>query len=523
MRLIATGKRIAKRHWPALSIRTILLATFVFVAALPGVGAVALRVYENTLVQQTEAELIAQGAVLAAAYRAAWGDHTQGNRPLAPEPPTIDLRSDPVLDEMPPAQSAGVANPGAIEIARGLAPVMEDAAAVTLSAARLLDGAGVVVVGHDDLGKSYADVPEVRRALDGRVATTLRLRTDNPYGLRSPLEWLSRASTIRVHHVRPVIVGGRVVGVVMLSRSPRGLFLGIYQDRGKIALGVVSIFLTLLMLAGLLSRGIARPIRELTRATERVASGDVTIPEAPVTAAIEIRELYAHFATMADRIDTRARYLRDFAAALSHEFKTPLTGIRGALELLGEHKMTDAERQRFLANAGADADRLALLVQRLLELARADMATTQAGHCTLRNVVSGLDDVGISIVLQDDGDVPIGAELLTAVLRILAQNSSQAGARTATLRLDHHPTAVSIRYEDDGHGISAGDRDRVFTPFFTSRRLHGGTGLGLPIARSLLSAEKAAIDLLPSTQGAAFVLTFPAGRSFVREKVRRNR
>jgi two-component system sensor histidine kinase ChvG len=209
MRLIATGKRIAKRHWPALSIRTILLATFVFVAALPGVGAVALRVYENTLVQQTEAELIAQGAVLAAAYRAAWGDHTQGNRPLAPEPPTIDLRSDPVLDEMPPAQSAGVANPGAIEIARGLAPVMEDAAAVTLSAARLLDGAGVVVVGHDDLGKSYADVPEVRRALDGRVATTLRLRTDNPYGLRSPLEWLSRASTIRVHHVRPVIVGGR--------------------------------------------------------------------------------------------------------------------------------------------------------------------------------------------------------------------------------------------------------------------------------------------------------------------------
>lgn len=68
MRLIAAAKRVAKRHWPALSIRTILLATFVLVTALPGVGAVSLRVYENTLVQQTEAELIAQGAVLAAAY-----------------------------------------------------------------------------------------------------------------------------------------------------------------------------------------------------------------------------------------------------------------------------------------------------------------------------------------------------------------------------------------------------------------------------------------------------------------------
>ena len=62
-------KAVLKRHWPSLRLRTILFATLVFVAALPGVGAVFLRVYENTLVQQTEAELIAQGAVLALAYR----------------------------------------------------------------------------------------------------------------------------------------------------------------------------------------------------------------------------------------------------------------------------------------------------------------------------------------------------------------------------------------------------------------------------------------------------------------------
>ena len=509
MRLIAAAKRVAKRHWPALSIRTILLATFVFVAALPGVGAVALRVYENTLVQQTEAELIAQGALLAAAYRAAWGDRTQGRQPLAPEPPTTDLRSDPVLDPMLKARPAGPANPRAVAIARKLVPVMEDAAAVTLSAARLLDGAGIVVVGRDGLGRSYASVPEVQRALGGRVATTLRMRTGNPYGLRSPLEWLSRAGAIRIHHVRPVIAGGRVVGIVMLSRSPRGLFLGIYQDRGKIALGVVLIFATLLVLAGLLSRGIARPIRDLTRATERVANGETVIPDAPATAAIEIRELYAHFTTMAAQIDLRTRYLRDFAAALSHEFKTPLTGIRGALELLRDHEMTQEERGRFLANAAADADRLSRLVQRLLELARADMATAQDGRCSLRRVVERLEDVGVSIVIVGDEDaLPIDAEALTAVLRILADNSGQAGARTATLRTARETGAITLRYEDDGSGIPEGDRSRVFVPFFTSRRQQGGTGLGLPIARSLLSAGQGSIDQVPSTRGAAFLLTF---------------
>lgn len=510
MRLIAAAKRVAKRYWPALSIRTILLATFIFVAALPGVGAVALRVYENTLVQQTEAELIAQGAVLAAAYRAAWGDRLQGARPLAPEPPTIDLRSDPVLGFMPAPVRAGPADARAVAVGQALTPVMGDAAAVTLSATRLLDGAGVVVAGREDLGLSYAEVPEVRRALAGQVATTLRTRVENPYGVHSPLEWLSRAVTIRVHHVRPVAAGGRVVGVVMLSRSPRGLFVGIYQDRGKIAVGVALIFLTLLVLAGLLSRGIARPIRELTRATEKVSRGEVAIPDAPATAAIEIRELYAHFATMAARIDMRARYLRDFAAAVSHEFKTPLAGIRGALELLGEHEMTRDERRRFLANASADADRLALLVQRLLELARADMATVQGGRCDLGAVAGGLGDAGMSVTVRGEGgEVPIDAETLATILSILLENSRQAGARAATLELDRGTAAVTLRYEDDGPGIPPGDRDRIFTPFFTSRRAQGGTGLGLPIARSLLSAAGGSVDLELSERGAAFVLTLP--------------
>ena len=60
------------RHWPPLRLGTILLAVLLFSAAMPGIGAISLRVYENSLVRQTEAELVAQSAALAATAGALW-------------------------------------------------------------------------------------------------------------------------------------------------------------------------------------------------------------------------------------------------------------------------------------------------------------------------------------------------------------------------------------------------------------------------------------------------------------------
>jgi two-component system sensor histidine kinase ChvG len=516
-RLITGFKNLLKRYWPSLSLRTILFGTLLFVAALPGVGAVFLRVYENTLVQQTESELIAQSAVLASAYRLAWGAPSQGRRTPTPEPPQIDLQSNPVLPQEPLPEAAGPSDPRAVKAARELAPIVDDASAVTLSWTRLLDGQGIVVGGQSDLGFSYANLPEVARALKGQPATVLRERYDeNPNRFPTFLEMLSRAATLRVHHARPVIVDGKVVGVVMVARSPRGLFLGIYQDRGKIAFGVALIFATLLVLAGLLSRGIARPIRVLAAASEHVARGRIEIPDAPVTAAVEIRELYGNFALMADRVQARERYLRDFAAAVSHEFKTPLAGIRGAIELLDEHgaEMDPADRARFLGNAAADAERLARLVQRLLDLARADMASAGTDAWTdTAAIARALPAKGIEIAVEAP-DLPpahIAADALETVLTTLIDNSRHAGATRIAVTLAPVEGAVTIRVADNGKGIGEADRARIFEPFFTGNRETGGTGLGLPIARSLLAATGATIALEPGGPGAAFVLTIPTG------------
>lgn len=519
LRLIRAAKEWAKRHWPALSLRTILFGTLLFVAALPGFGAVFLRVYENTIVQQTEAELIAQGAVLSAAYKLAWNGGRSGTREqfIAPEPPEIDLRTMSVL---PPSSSTPTrlrADPRAVAVARRLGPIATDSAAVTLAAVRLLDRKGTVVLGRNDLGRSYAAHIEVSTALGGQSDTVLRRRHEYPHGLL--WEVISRASTIRVHHARPVIVDGRVVGVVMLSRSPRGLFVGIYQDRGKIALGVALIFGMLIILVALLSRGIARPITMLTRATQRVAQGSADMPETPPTAAIEIRELFDNFRVMADRIDARSRYLRDFATAVSHEFKTPISGMRGALELIGEHwrTMDDADRQRFIANAAADTERLQQLTDRLLDLARADMMLGDPDAsadviAVARMVGDRLNDGHMTIAVEtadQQATANIAPETLATILETIVTNSAQMGASNVTMTIEMSWDHIEVAVKDDGPGIPSADAERIFEPFFTGRRERGGTGLGLSIARSLLSSTGGSIAAREVPAGACIVLWLP--------------
>lgn len=519
--MIGRLKAIAKRHWPALRLRTILFLVLFFVAALPGLSAIFLRVYENTLVRQTEAELVAQGAALAAAAEALWpGARPAPEAPLRPqdyrpEPSAIDLSIGPVLPERPPAAPAGPPDERARAAAEVLAPIARETARTTLAAVVLLDRHGRILQGRET--GSYAALPEVRTALAGRPATVLRQRGD--YRPRYRFEWLSRASALRIHHARPVIVNGRVEGVLLLSRSPRALFRGIYQDRLKIMLGVGLIFAALVVLSGLVSRGVTRPIEALSAASRKVAAGEGEIPETPPTAAVEIRALYEDFAAMSEAIARRSRYLRDFAAAVSHEFKTPLAGIAGAVELLEDHgeSMSPAERRRFLDNISADVDRLSQLVTRLLDLARADMARPEAGVAvdptpTLRRVADACAGPDFRVVLDLPPSLPKVAApeaALETVMTALAENSRQAGASRLTLSAARVGQALVLSAQDDGPGVPRADRERMFEPFFTSRRAQGGTGLGLSIARSLLSASHASIDHVEVAAGARFDVALP--------------
>ena len=516
-------RRFVRRHWPALRLRTILLSVLLFAALLPGFAGIFLRVYANTLVRQTEAELVAQTAVLSAAAEAMWPGSrltapTQAQRETPgwyrPEGATIDLGSTPVLPARPPAKGAGAPDPEAVIVGQRLDAIMQETSRTTLASIILLDRNGVVVSGFGR-GGSWKEIPEVRAALAGRADTVLR-RNDS-YHPRYSMEWLSRASGLRIHHARPVVVNGQVEGVVLVSRSPRALFRGIYQDRIKIALGIVGVLGFIAFLAVLVSRGIAKPIERLSRVTREVAAGGGEVPPPPSTAAIEIRTLYEDFGVMAEAIDRRSRYLRDFAAAVSHEFKTPLAGINGAVELLQDHEdMEPEERRRFLDNIAADGRRLSALVTRLMDLARADMARPEAGLSVdlkppLRKAIdAGPPELTVTLDLPDDLP-PVAAPeaTLEVVVSTMLENSRQAGAKAVRIAARRVGETVILSLSDDGPGVTLADRRRIFEPFFTTRRSEGGAGLGLSIARALLAANQATLDLVPSEGGAVFEIGLP--------------
>jgi two-component system sensor histidine kinase ChvG len=522
--VIARARAFVRSHWPPLRLRTILLSVLMFAAILPGLSAIFLRVYENTLVRQTEAELVAQTAVLSAVAEADWPgavpipfDPARRRVPgyYRPEPATIDLGSDPVLAARPAAVTpADPPDPVAAAVAARLAAVIEQTSRTTLASIIVLDRNGTVVQGFGE-GGNWRDLVEVRSALAGQPMTVLR--RNESYHPRYSMEWLSRASALRIHHARPVLVNGQVQGVILASRSPRALFKGIYQDRIKIALGIVGTLGLIGFLAVLVSRGIARPIEALSRAARDVATGGGgEVPPAPATAAVEIRALYEDFGRMARAVERRSRYLRDFAAAVSHEFKTPLAGIQGAVELLQDHDdMEPDQRRRFLDNIAADGRRLSALVTRLLDLARADMARPEAGLAVdpvppaLKAVDARSDRLTILNRLAALPRVAVPAPTLEMVLSTLLENSLQAGATTVTIESRSTPDALVLTISDDGPGMTPADGRRIFEPFFTTRRDAGGAGLGLSIARALLAANAATLDLVPTAQGAVFELALP--------------
>ncbi|HLO78512.1 MAG TPA: HAMP domain-containing sensor histidine kinase [Magnetospirillum sp.] len=521
-----------------LSIRTVLLSMISAALLLPLSGLWVLRLYESALIRQTESELIAQGAVVASAYGAAWRD-AGGRITIAdptvdprwtrrpgfdpqwlPHPATLDLASDPVLPAAPEPQPAPhPAQEAARAAGHAVAPILRETQRVTLAGMRVVDRDGIVVASTGDtLGQSLAGQDEIRRALTGEPVSAMRLRGNGPAPSSVAFD---RGRILRVFCALPVLEGDRVIGAVLLSRTPRTITEALAGKQKE--LGVLALLLlgAVAVLATVGTVTIAAPLRAVTRRAKRVAEGERGALENPGRPVLrEVAELSDALTRMAATLEHRADYIRDFAAHVSHEFKTPLTTIRGTVELLREHlaEMSEAERDRFLSNMDAEAERLSRLVRRLLDLARADVMRPpeeKAGHPAA--VAARLADrfrAG-GMTVEIDGDhtlaVTMGDEALETVLGNLLDNARQhAGAQArVTLTLCDGGDMVDLTMADNGPGISAANAERIFTPFFTTARTQGGTGLGLAIVHSLVVAHGGTIAVLPCDHGAAFRLRLP--------------
>ena len=221
----------------------------------------------------------------------------------------------------------------------------------------------------------------------------------------------------------------------------------------------------------------------------------------------------------------------DFVSTVSHRLRAPLTSIYGFAETLLRRDVLfgEAERQTFLGYIASEAQRLTAIVDTLLSVARLEAGDLQVElvPTDLRAVVS---DVVTNVQQSADvnghrfvvhlPDEPLAAsadrEKLEQILTNLLDNAVKysPGGGTVTVEAHRRPGRVEVRIVDEGQGIPEAERDRIFSKFHRADTQGGGAGLGLFIARGLVTAMGGRIwvDSVEG-RGSSFAFELPAARA----------
>jgi len=223
-----------------------------------------------------------------------------------------------------------------------------------------------------------------------------------------------------------------------------------------------------------------------------------------------------------------ARLKSQFVSAVSHEFRTPLTGIRHYGEMLLHDRVATEDRKRhYYAQMVAAAERLSRLVEDVLDFARMEEGRQQYHFESietttwLRQTVEEFQAT-VGPGKQLDSTIPDtlgcirgdGSALARAIHNLLDNAVKYSpGCDTVWLDAREDESGVAISVRDEGIGIPASDRSHIFDRFFRGRALDGpasGTGLGLSLVQHIVSAHGGTIDVTSEPgQGTTVTIRLP--------------
>jgi signal transduction histidine kinase len=321
----------------------------------------------------------------------------------------------------------------------------------------------------------------------------------------------------------PVFVGDRAVGAIVVAKQKTETADRVRGLVGRLAIAGLFGLLVAGLLAWYLSRTIVRPVLSLSRAADEVAAGNYTV-EVPQGGAGEIGHLAERFDEMTDRLAEAELRERNFLMSVSHELRTPLTAIRGHVSALLEGVIEDPDqRTSSLEVVEAESRRLERLVGDILDLAKLDAHrfTVRREEVDMEQLVGQAYEtfseeakrrsIEYDVDVRDRPVIVSDGDRVLQIVDNLLSNAFRAtpdGGRIK-LELQRSNGQVRVAIEDNGPGIPAGERERLFRAFVSDA---GGTGLGLTIAKELSSALGGRIDLDSEVgRGSRFELVLPAG------------
>lgn len=332
----------------------------------------------------------------------------------------------------------------------------------------------------------------------------------------------------------PVRRGGEIVGWVGVGRPLATVVDGVTRARWRMVFWAGAIALGMVVVGWWVSARLVRSLERLTEHARAVRDGRVS--QAPTSRAREIAELARAFEEMRDALEGR-QHVERYTQVLAHEVKAPLAAIRGAAELMDE-AMPEEQRAKFLANIRAEAARIQLIIERLLELssleARKQLTRVERlDAAALAEEAAGVmrgafAAAGVELRLGAAGDrtreVRGERVLLREALVNLLQNALDFSPRGSevVLRVGAHTgervssgsERVEFAVEDRGAGVPDYALSRVFERFYSLPRPgteRKSTGLGLALVREIahLHGGEATLENRPEG-GARAVLRLPA-------------
>jgi signal transduction histidine kinase len=361
-------------------------------------------------------------------------------------------------------------------------------------------------------------------------------RTSKP--ANATIQWEASNESAEALQAMPFLSGGKVVGVLFIGTSLREqirlqrsiLWTGLLVGASGILLGLLTGLWT--------TERVTRPVKLLAAGAKAVAGGDLNA-QVTITPGDEIGDLAESFNAMTVQLsEQRARAIqaervaawRELARRLAHELKNPLFPLQITVENLRKARAQHPQQfeevfEQCTSTLLAELGNLRGIVDRFSDFAKMPQPTK--GPAELNEVVRGVvrlfeaqfaarTTAPIELALHLSPEplpVQLDQEQMGRALKNLVLNAMDAMPAGGTLRIRTAQAgdSVSLEVADSGQGLTQEECERLFTPYYTTKR--HGTGLGLAIVQSVVSDHQGKISVTSEPgKGACFLITLPAGR-----------